>query len=315
MSKITAYIDGQYGTTGLQIQERLSAHPNVDVLSIPEEQKKDPELRREFLNKADVVFLCLPDDASREAVTLIDNPETVVIDASTAFRVNPDWVYGIPELPGYRDKIKTSNRIANPGCYPSGMTLLIAPLVEAGIVPKSYAMTVSAITGYSGGGKAMIADYKTKQGEAAAMASARLKNLDLNHKHLPEMTRVTGLEHAPVFVPTVANVEQGMLVSVALHGHAISGDAEKIHATLASTYAGEPFVKLFPLNDESQLEEGFLEPTACNGTNRIELFVFSSEDRIYLTARLDNLGKGASGAAVQNMNCRFGIDETTGLTI
>ncbi len=315
MSKITAYIDGQYGTTGLQIQERLAAHPNVDVLSIPEEQKKDPQLRREFLNKADVVFLCLPDDASREAVSLIDNPQTVVIDASTAYRVDPDWVYGVPELPGYRARIKTSNRIANPGCYPTGMTMLITPLVEAGIVPKDYAMTVQAITGFSGGGKAMIADYQEKTGEVAAQASARLKNLDLNHKHLPEMTEITGLTYAPVFVPTVANVEQGMLVSVALHTHAISGDAKSVWQTLAKTYEGESFVKLFALNDESQLDQGFLEPTACNGTNRIELFVFSSEDRIYLTARLDNLGKGASGAAVQNMNCRFGLDETIGLSV
>lgn len=314
MSTITAYIDGQYGTTGLQIQERLVAHPNVEVLSIPEAQKKDPELRREFLNKADVVFLCLPDAASREAVALIDNPETVIIDASTAYRVDPDWVYGVPELPGYREKLKTSNRIANPGCYPTGMTMLITPLVEAGIVPKNYAMTVQAITGYSGGGKAMIADYQGMNGDDAAKASARLKNLDLNHKHLPEMRQVTGLEHAPVFVPTVANVEQGMLVSIALHQHAIKGDAHSILSTLQSTYENEPFVKLFSMNNQSQLEDGFLDPTGCNGTNRIELFVFSSQDRIYLTARLDNLGKGASGAAVQNMNCRFGLDETAGLT-
>jgi N-acetyl-gamma-glutamyl-phosphate reductase len=314
MSTITAYIDGQYGTTGLQIQERLAAHPNVDVLSIPEAQKKDPALRREFLNKADVVFLCLPDDASREAVSLIDNPNTVIIDASTAFRVDPNWVYGVPELPGYREKIKASNRIANPGCYPTGMTMLITPLVEAGIVPADYAMTVQAITGYSGGGKAMIADYQSKDGDTKAKASARLKNLDLNHKHLPEMTQVTGLTHAPVFVPTVADVEQGMLVSIALHTHALKGDANTIFDTLTKTYVDEPFVTLFPLNDESQLEEGFLEATACNGTNRIELFAFSSEDRILLTARLDNLGKGASGAAVQNMNCRFGLTETEGLT-
>lgn len=311
---ITAYIDGQYGTTGLQIQERLANHPQVEVLSIPEAQKKDPELRREFLNKADVVFLCLPDDASREAVSLIDNENTVIIDASTAFRVDPNWVYGIPELPGMREKIKQSNRIANPGCYPSGMTMMIAPLVQAGIIPEDYAMTVQAITGYSGGGKAMIADYQSKTGEAAGQAAARLKNLDLNHKHLPEMTQATGLKHAPIFVPTVANVEQGMLVSVALHEHALNGDAQKVYQTLTDTYADEAFVKLFPLNDDSQLEEGFLEPTACNGTNRIEFFVFSSQDRIFLTARLDNLGKGASGAAVQNMNCRFGIDELTGLT-
>ena len=315
MSTITAYIDGQYGTTGLQIQQRLADHPNVDVLSIPEAQKKDPALRREFLNKADVVFLCLPDDASREAVSLIDNPDTVIIDASTAFRVDPNWVYGVPELPAYRPAIQASNRIANPGCYPTGMTLLIAPLVAAGIIPKDYAMTVQAITGYSGGGKAMIAEYQGFTGEQSSKAAARLKNLDLNHKHLPEMTRVTGLTHAPVFVPTVANVEQGMLVSIALHQHAIEGDAAQIHTELQRTYGDEPFIKLFAMNDESQLEQGFLDPTACNGTNRIELFVFSSDDRIFLTARLDNLGKGASGAAVQNMNCRFGLDETTGLTV
>lgn len=314
MSKITAYIDGQYGTTGLQIQQRLAAHPNVEVLSIPEAQKKDAGLRREFLNKADVVFLCLPDDASRDAVALIDNPETVIIDASTAFRVDPDWVYGIPELPGYREQVQTSQRIANPGCYPTGMTMLITPLVTAGIIPRDYAMTVQAITGYSGGGKAMIADYRAFGAEQSAKAAARLKNLDLNHKHLPEMTRVTGLTHAPVFVPTVANVEQGMLVSVALHQHAINGDAQAIHQQLSQTYQHEPFVTLFPLNDDSALEQGFLDPTGCNGSNRIELFVFSSEDRIFLTARLDNLGKGASGAAVQNMNCRFGLDESSGLT-
>ncbi|MEJ2063312.1 MAG: N-acetyl-gamma-glutamyl-phosphate reductase [Reinekea sp.] len=294
MKKITAYIDGQYGTTGLQIQERLNAHPNVELLSIPEDQKKDPELRREFLNKADVVFLCLPDDASRQAVALIDNPDTVIIDASTAFRVHADWVYGVPELPGYRERIKTANRIANPGCYPSGMNMLIAPLVAAGIVPKDYAMTVQAITGYSGGGKGMIADYRGKNGAEASKAAARLKNLDLNHKHLPEMTKISGLDHAPVFVPTVANVEQGMLVSIALHEHAINGTAEQVYDTLANVYEPEVFVKLYPLNDESQLEEGFLEPTACNGSNLIELFVASFEDRIFLTARLDNLGKGAS---------------------
>lgn len=314
MPKITAYIDGQYGTTGLQIHQRLADHPDVDVLSIPEAQKKDPELRRDFLNKADVVFLCLPDAASREAVALIDNPDTVVIDASTAFRVDPAWVYGIPELPGYRTRLHGANRIANPGCYPTGMTMLITPLVNAGIVPKDYAMTVQAITGYSGGGKAMIADYQAMNETDRARAAARLKNLDLNHKHLPEMTHVTGLTYPPVFVPTVAHVEQGMLVSIALHEHAINGTAEQIHTTLAETYTGEPFVTLFPLNDESQLEDGFLDPTGCNGTNRIELFVFRSEDRVYLTARLDNLGKGASGAAVQNMNCRFGLTETTGLS-
>lgn len=315
MTQIQAYIDGQYGTTGLQIQQRLAAHPNVTVLSIPEAQKKDPELRRSFLNQADVVFLCLPDDASREAVSLIENESTVIIDASTAFRVHPDWVYGIPELTGLRARIQSSNRIANPGCYPSGMTLLMKPLIDAGLVPADYPLSVQAITGFSGGGKAMIADYKAFNTEQAEIGAARLKNLDLNHKHLPEMQTLAGLTYPPVFVPTVGNFEQGMLVSIALHGHNMAGDGELIHKTLVETYQNEPFVAVMPLNDESQLQDGFLEPTACNGTNRVELFVFCSATRVYLVARLDNLGKGASGAAVQNMNCRFGLDETTGLSV
>lgn len=310
---ITAYIDGQYGTTGLQIQQRLSQHPNVRVLSIPEVDKKNPETRKEFLNRADVVFLCLPDDASREAVSLIDNENTVIIDASSAFRTDPDWVYGIPELPGYREKIKASNHIANPGCYPSGFTLLTVPLVEAGVIPRDYPITAQAITGYSGGGKAMISDYQDMSSEDAGKAAARLKNLDLNHKHLPEMQLIPGFDLAPIFVPTVANVEQGMLVSVPLHRSLLSGGVQQIHDILASTYADEPFVKVMPMNDNQSLDLGFLEPTACNGSNRIELFVYGSGPRIYLVARLDNLGKGASGAAVQNMNCRFGIAESTGL--
>jgi N-acetyl-gamma-glutamyl-phosphate reductase len=311
----TAFIDGQYGTTGLQIHDRLGAHPEIEVLSIDQARKKDPELRKEFLNKADVVFLCLPDEASREAVALIDNPKTVIIDASTAFRVDPDWVYGIPELAGNRAKIKNSNRIANPGCYPTGMIMLVRPLIESGLMPKSYPLVVGAITGYSGGGTAMINDYESKEGADLIDAAARLKNLDLNHKHLPEMQQITGLDHAPVFVPTVGGFSQGMLVSVALHAHLLNGTAQDIHQTLSAAYANEPFVKVLPLNDESQLDEGFLKPTACNGTNSIELFVYQSEGRVYLAARLDNLGKGASGAAVQNMNCRLGLDETAGLSL
>ncbi len=311
----TAFIDGQYGTTGLQIQGRLEAHPEVELLSIPEDQKKDPALRAEYLNKADVVFLCLPDDASREAVQLITNPNTVVIDASSAFRVDPNWVYGIPELPEQRTKIKASNRIANPGCYPSGMTLLTVPLINAGILPKNYPLSVQAITGYSGGGKAMIADYQAVEADYAGDIAARLKNLDLNHKHLPEMQQIPGLEYPPVFVPTVGNFEQGMLVSIGLQEQALNGTSADVYDALKNCYKGETFVKVMPLNDTEQLEDGFLKPTSCNSTNRIELFVYQSENRIYLVARLDNLGKGASGAAVQNMNCRFGLDEATGLTI
>jgi N-acetyl-gamma-glutamyl-phosphate reductase len=308
------FIDGQYGTTGLQIQQRLEAHPDVDLLTIPLDQRRDALLRDECLNEADVVFLCLPDDAAREAVGLVTNPQTVIIDASSAHRVSPDWAYGVPELPGQREKLLTSNRIANPGCYPTGMTLLTMPLVEAGLIPRDYPLAVHAITGYSGGGKAMIADYKSRSAAEQDDIAARPKNLDLMHKHLPEMQVVPGFQFPPVFVPTVGNFEQGMIVQVPLHARLLGGPATALHECLVAAYGGEPFVHLFPLNDQSQLEDGFLRPTACNGTNRIELFVFAADNGlIMLMARLDNLGKGASGAAVQNMNLRLGLDETTGL--
>ncbi len=308
------FIDGQYGTTGLQIQQRLEAHPEVELLSIPEDRRRDESLRRQCLNDAEVVFLCLPDDASREAVELVTNPDTVIIDASSAHRVTPGWAYGVPELPGQRELLRSSNRIANPGCYPTGMTLLTTPLVNNHLLPKDYPITVNAITGYSGGGKAMIADYKSKSPEEQEDAAARPKNLDLKHKHLPEMQRIPGFQYPPVFVPTVGNFEQGMIVQVPLHERLLKGSAAELHQCLASAYSGETFVQLFPMNDQSQLDDGFMKPTACNGTNRCELFVFSADNGlIMLMARLDNLGKGASGAAVQNMNVRLGLDETTGL--
>lgn len=308
------FIDGQYGTTGLQIQQRLAAHPEVELLSLPEDSKRDAALRREKLNQAEVVFLCLPDDAAREAAALVDNPDTVIIDASSAHRVDPDWVYGVPELPGQRERLRTARRITNPGCYPTGMTLLTRPLIEAGLLPSDYPVAVHAITGYSGGGKAMIADYRDmqRQGGPAGIA-ARPKNLDMNHKHLPEMQHIPGLKYPPVFVPTVGNFEQGMIVQVPLHERLLGGTAAQLHQCLASSYAGEAFVQLMPLNDHSLLEDGFLDPTACNDTNRVELFVFAGNGLIMLLARLDNLGKGASGEAVQNMNLRLGLDETTGL--
>lgn len=308
------FIDGQYGTTGLQIQQRLEDHPEVDLLSIPSDQRRDALLREECLNEAEVVFLCLPDDAAREAVELVTNPDTIIIDASSAHRVAPGWAYGVPELPGQRELLRASNRIANPGCYPTGMTLLTKPLVDQGLMPKDYPVTVDAITGYSGGGKAMIADFKSKGKDEQEDIAARPKNLDLKHKHLPEMQRIPGFQYPPVFVPTVGNFEQGMIVKVPLHERLLGGSAAEVHQCLASAYSGETFVQLFPWNDQSQLDDGFLKPTACNGTNRCELFVFSADNGlIMLMARLDNLGKGASGAAVQNMNLRLGLDETTGL--
>lgn len=308
------YIDGQHGTTGLQIQQRLENHPEVDLISIAEDKRRDRALRERCLNEADVVFLCLPDDASREAVSLVTNTNTVIIDASSAHRVDPNWVYGVPELPQQRQRIRDSNRITNPGCYPTGMTLLTTPLVREGLLPKNYPLVVNAITGYSGGGKAMIADYQSQAAGNPEDIAARPKNLDLKHKHLPEMQTVPGFEFPPVFVPTVANFEQGMIVQVPLHERLLKGPAGQLHQCLASAYSGETFVHLFPLNDTSQLEDGFMRPTACNGTNRIELFVFAADNGlINLMARLDNLGKGASGAAVQNMNVRLGLDEATGL--
>lgn len=308
------FIDGQYGTTGLQIQQRLEAHPEVELLSIPEDKRRDNKLRTERLNSAEVVFLCLPDDAAREAVAQVTNPDTVIIDASSAHRVTPGWDYGVPELPGQRERLRGSHRIANPGCYPTGMTLLTKPLVEANLVPRDYPVSVSAITGYSGGGKAMIADYRAQSSERFEDIAARPKNLDLQHKHLPEMQRIPGFQYPPVFAPIVGNFEQGMIVQVPLHERMLAGSAAELHQCLASNYSGENFVHLFPLNDQSQLEDGFMRPTACNGTNRVELFVFSADNGlVLLMARLDNLGKGASGAAVQNMNLRLGLDETTGL--
>jgi N-acetyl-gamma-glutamyl-phosphate reductase len=310
----SVYIDGQHGTTGLQIQQRLENHPEVDLITIAQDQRRDRTVREQCLNRADVVFLCLPDDASREAVQLVTNPDTVIIDASSAHRVDPHWVYGVPELPEQRPRIRDSNRIANPGCYPTGMALLTAPLVRAGLLPSDYPLVVNAITGFSGGGKAMIADYQSKAAGASEDIAARPKNLDLKHKHLPEMQQIPGFDFPPVFVPTVANFEQGMIVQVPLHERLLAGPAAQLHQCLASAYSGETFVHLFPLNDVSQLDDGFMKPTACNGTNRIELFVFAADNGlINLMARLDNLGKGASGAAVQNMNVRLGLDEATGL--
>ena len=311
------FIDGQVGTTGLQILDRLRKRPELSLLEIPFEDRKNLEIKKGYLNSADLVILCLPDEASRESVGMITNDHVKVIDASTAFRTDPDWVYGIPELhPQQRDKIAGSRFVANPGCYASGFLLAIAPLIRAGIVPADYPVTIQAVSGYSGGGRQLIERYESQaKDHPEALWVYRPYGLNLAHKHLPEMQKFAGLVHPPVFMPSVAHIETGMLVTVPLVVRMLKPGTtpESIHEILMETYQQEALVDVFPLNDFDQLDRGFLSLSECNGTNRLELFVFGHNDHLQITARLDNLGKGASGAAVQNLNIMLGIEESTGL--
>lgn len=311
------FIDGRHGTTGLKIDERLAGRNDIEILSIPEEQRKDAKVKAEFINAADAVFLCLPDAASRESVALLapDNTRTRFLDASTAHRTNPDWVYGLPELHGQRDRIRNSQRIAVPGCHATGFILTVAPLVAANIIPANHALSVFSLSGYSGAGKEMIAKYEEPTDLPDSMKSPRMYALGLGHKHLPEMAAVCQLAHTPLFTPVIANFAQGLLVSVPLLARSLPGKAspESVHAHLAEYYANETFVKVMPLGGSEGLDAGFLPATACNGTNRAELFVFGHEEQILLVARFDNLGKGASGAAIQCMNIMLGLNESTSL--
>ncbi|MDQ7990349.1 MAG: N-acetyl-gamma-glutamyl-phosphate reductase [Candidatus Dactylopiibacterium sp.] len=313
------FIDGRHGTTGLKIDERLAGRRDVEVLSIPEDKRKDPAVKAEYINAADVVFLCLPDAASRESVALLaaDNTRTRFLDASTAHRTHPDWAYGLPELQGQRARIRASQRIAVPGCHATGFVLSVAPLVTAGLLPADYPFSCTSQTGYSGGGKEMIAEYEAQPDLPEHLRSARLYALGLAHKHLPEMKALCGLAHAPLFSPVVGPFAQGMLASVPLLTRLlpVGVTPEAVHAALASYYAGEACVKVMPPGGGDALEAGFLPATRCNGTNRAELFVFGHAGQILLVARLDNLGKGASGAAIQCMNIALGCDELDGLTV
>jgi N-acetyl-gamma-glutamyl-phosphate reductase len=311
----TVFIDGQHGTTGLKITERLGARPDLEMLHIPDHQRKDADARRRLLNAADFVILCLPDDAARESVRLIENPAVRVLDASSAHRTAEGWVYGIPELgPEQRARIAATSRLSVPGCYSTGFILALHPLVASGLVPAAYPITTYAITGYSGGGRAMIADFQAAADPAEL--AARPKNLGLGHKHMPEMRKYAGITRLPLFVPIVANVLQGMLVFVPLYRDLLpaGSDAEGLRRRLAQHYEGQRFVRVATRAESEAVGDGFLSPTACNDTNDLELFVFDKDDRILLVARLDNLGKGASGAAVQNLNIMMGVDEATGLT-
>lgn len=312
------FVDGQEGTTGLELFQRLENRAELEILRIDPDKRKDPEARAKLINAADVVFLCLPDDAARESVSLVKNEKTCVIDASTAHRTHGDWAYGIPELSAaHRDRIRSASRISVPGCHASGFVVAVAPLVAAGIVPADYPASFFSLTGYSGGGKKLISYFENDLAGKATQNSHRMYALGLQHKHLPEVTRHTGLSLPPVFTPILANIYKGMVVSVPLRTDALPGkpSAAKIHEFLADHYRGERFVRVMPFAGEGVLEDGYLEPMGCNDTNRLELFVFGHGDQALLCSRLDNLGKGASGAAVQCMNLRLGLDEAAGLPL
>ena len=312
---ISVFVDGQEGTTGLKIHERLAARPDIRIIEIDPEKRKNSSARRELLNAADVAFLCLPDVASRESAALVTNPATRVLDASTAHRTDPAWVYGFPELSAdQRKAIRNGKRVAVPGCHATGFAAVVHPLVQQGIISPDYPVTCHSITGYSGGGKKLIAAYESPTRKDSFRAP-RPYALALKHKHLPEMQKVAGLNESPVFDPICGDFYQGMAVSVPLHTRLMLNPmpAKAIHEVLARHYAGQRFVKVMPFESEGYLDEGFFDPTGCNGTNRMDLFVFGHDTQVMLIARLDNLGKGASGAAVQCMNIMLGVDERAGL--
>jgi N-acetyl-gamma-glutamyl-phosphate reductase len=308
------FVDGQEGTTGLRIHEMLARRSDVEVLRIDADKRKDAAERARLLNAADVAFLCLPDAAAREAAALVNNPNTCLIDASTAHRTAPGWVFGMPEVAAdQRAKLRAGKRIANPGCHATPFILMLRPLVDAGLVPASLPVSATSITGYSGGGKKMIEQYEA--GGDPVLAASRPYGLTLAHKHIPEMMGHTGLSTKPVFMPVVGNFYKGLAVSVPLHFSQLKAgtDGAALHRALADRYAGERFVKVMPLSDPATLESGFLDVQACNDSNRCEIFVFADEGRAVLVGRIDNLGKGASGAAVQCMNVHLGLDEGLGL--
>ena len=307
MTKV--FIDGSAGTTGLRIHQRLAARKDLELICLPEAQRKEAQARRDALNSADVAFLCLPDAAAVEAVRLIDNPDTAVIDTSTAHRTAPGWVYGFAELNGRRAAIAASKRVANPGCHASGFLALTEPLVRMGILKKDAALSCFSLTGYSGGGKKMIAAYEAP-GRSALLDAPRQYGLSQQHKHLREMVQVSGLEKAPAFCPIVADFYSGMEVSVPVFAEDLNGTAADVCDAYRACYGG-PVVHF----DAAADEEGFLSAAALAGRDDMQISVSGNPERLLLTARFDNLGKGASGAAIQNLNILIGAEETEGLII
>jgi N-acetyl-gamma-glutamyl-phosphate reductase len=307
------YIDGQAGTTGLQIMDRLTPRTDIELLLIDDDKRHDNAERSRLMNRADLVFLCLPDQAAIEAVGLVENPNTRIIDASTAHRTNPDWVYGFSELsPLQKEAIKATKRLANPGCHATGLISSTAPLVQAGILPTDYPLTCYSLTGYSGGGKKMIADYEAAERDSK-LDSPRIYGLTMGHKHIPEMTKICGLDYAPVFCPVVDDYYKGMATSILLQNRCLKGSPSTadIHAALVEHYAGSALVSVAELG----YNESMIAANTLAGKDTLQLIVCGNDQQTTVTALFDNLGKGASGAAVQNMNLMLGFEETAGLSL
>lgn len=313
--KHRVFVDGQEGTTGLRIHELLARRDDIEMLRIDPERRKDAAERARLLDAADVAFLCLPDAAAREAAALVTNPATCLIDASTAHRTAPGWVFGLPELaPEQRERMRRSKRISNPGCHAASFILLVRPLVDAGLLAADAAISAMSITGYSGGGKKMIEQYEA--GPDPKLDAPRPYGLGLAHKHIPEMMAHAGLTTRPLFMPVVGRFYKGLAVSVPLHFSQLAPGTtpQQLQRTYEERYAGERFVRVMPLNDAAVLEAGgYFDVTGCNDSNRADIFVFASATQAIVMSRIDNLGKGASGSAVQAMNVHLGLDEGLGL--
>jgi len=311
------FIDGQVGTTGLEISGRLRARADIELLEIAASARKDNAARAQLMAAADVVILCLPDAAAREAVAIAGD-DCRILDASTAHRIEPGWTYGLPELqPQQRDAIVQAHRVSNPGCYPQGFILLVKPLIDEGLLSPQVPLSVFGISGYSGGGRALIEKYTDFPAQQAEACNTRPYALGLRHKHVPEMHHYSGTAAAPLFSPVVGNYYRGMLIEVPLFFSQLRQhtDLATLHEVLSERYAQEKFVDVLPLDCKAMLDDGFLSTTQCNNSNRLQLMLFGHEEHALLVARYDNLGKGAAGSAVQNLNIMLGVEESLGLQI